>query len=98
MTPQDAIQHAKKAINVLYAEENITNLGLEEIEFDDVSKQWVITLGFSRPWNSPRTKNHDTLGAVSSISALKRDYKIVTLTEAGEFVSVKKRVTAEADG
>ena len=27
------------------------NVGLEEIDFDDSSKNWSVTVGFSRPWD-----------------------------------------------
>ena len=30
-------------------------VGLEEVEFDDESDQWLITIGFSRPWDRPES-------------------------------------------
>lgn len=34
-----------------FGHDNITNLGLEELEHEESSDSWFITVGFSRPWD-----------------------------------------------
>ncbi len=80
----DAI--AKQYVADLFADEGITDLGLEEVEHDDVRGGWLITLGFSRNWR----------GLVENPFGVRRDYKIVTLTEAGQVTSLKNRESADA--
>ena len=51
MDVKEAAQTAKAYVAELFAGEQITNLGLEEAEFDRLSNTWKITIGFSRPWD-----------------------------------------------
>ena len=52
MDVQEAVRLAKDYVLRIYAEEIITNVGLEEIKLDDRSDVWRITIGFSRPWDN----------------------------------------------
>ena len=62
MDAKKAIAAAKRYVNDVYADEHVTNLGLEEeIEHILAAGNWVITLGFSRPWNTPRTRAQEIL-------------------------------------
>ncbi len=85
-----AVQIAKKHILDLFEEEKLTNLGLEEVEFDNATKEWVVTAGFSRPWDEPRS----SLSTLSqSASAPLRSYKVVRINDNSQQVtSVKNRV------
>ena len=77
-----AVATAKQHIAELFAEEEILNLGLEEVEWDELEKFWRITIGFSRPWNR-------NVGSVLS-GENSRSYKIVILNdEDGRVLSVK---------
>ena len=38
---------AKKYLIDLFEDEGISNVGLEEVEFDELSNSWRITIGFS---------------------------------------------------
>ena len=88
MNARDAIRRAKEYVNDVFSDENITNLGLEEIEFDETDRTWNVTIGFSRPWNSVR----NTLTAITGEPAVKRAYKIVKLRDDdGQMISVKRR-------
>ena len=42
-----AVTLAKQYVGQLFADEGVTNLGLEEVEFDDEIGVWRATLGFS---------------------------------------------------
>ena len=51
MDVKEAVRTAKDYLGELFEAENIANVGLEEIVFDDVSHTWKVTIGFSRPWD-----------------------------------------------
>lgn len=76
----EAIEVAKDFLQRVYKEEHIKEVGLEEI--DHSSEEWLITLGFSRPW-SRRKYQADPMKILLSSSAmsadfpLERDYKTV---------------------
>jgi len=85
---KDVVTIAVNHVGDLFEHENITNLGLEEIEFDDQVGEWFVTVGFSRPWDYP----HGVLAtlAISSIVP-KRSFKTVKVNKSGEVVAVKNR-------
>jgi hypothetical protein len=77
MTPNEAINTAKTQLRSYFADENIRDLGLEEVDFSDDEQEWRITLGFSRPWDSER-------GIVADMvrpSKPNRVYKVVHVPE-----------------
>ncbi len=76
MDTKEAIAAAKKYVNEVYADEQVTNLGLEEIEHILAAGNWRITLAFSRPWNTPRTRAQEVLENLGGVSSLKRSYKV----------------------
>lgn len=51
MDAREVVRLAKDYVKDIFAEEQITNVGLEEIKFDDDQNCWEITVGFSRPWD-----------------------------------------------
>jgi len=67
-----------------------TNVGLEEINFNESSKCWDLTIGFSRPWNLNKPS---TLASLKGEEPkLERDYKIVSVSSAtGKVESVNIR-------
>jgi hypothetical protein len=96
MNAREAAAVAKKYVKEILADEEPTDVGLEEIEFDDTKGAWNITIGFSRPWNSPR-KGLAQIGAhpLSDLSESyrKRAYRIIQIKDADqEVISMKKRV------
>ena len=72
MDVKEAVQTAKEYLRELFDDEQISDVGLEEVEFD-VSDKWKITIGFSRYWN----KNN--LPAVLSAAGTPRSYKVVCI-------------------
>jgi hypothetical protein len=88
MDVKEAAALAKQYIRDVFVDEPITNLGLEEVEFDDVSGAWLVTIGFSRPWD-------DAQGAVAAMlrgASKQRDYKVVRISDSDKrMVSVKNR-------
>ena len=81
MEVKQAVTMAKRYVIDLFEAEQITNVGLEEIEFDLSSNSWKVTIGFSRPWDhrSPmitRLTDRDTT----------RSYKVVHINDRNEDV------------
>ncbi|WP_446008064.1 hypothetical protein [Candidatus Electrothrix sp.] len=87
MDVKAAVKLAKEYILYLFDEEEINNLGLEEVEFYEGEEAWSVTVGFSRPWEVP----NDTILA-SLAKPPGRSYKIVRIDDkAGQVKSVKNR-------
>jgi len=87
MDVKEAVGTAKKYIEELFAQEGITNLGLEEIELDEQAEEWRVTVGFSRPWDSVTG-----FASVAERINPRRSYKVVRISDkTGAVVSVKNR-------
>ncbi len=83
---QEAIKKARDYVGVLFEEEPITDIGLEEVEHD--SNTWKITIGFNRVWKNP-TNN---VIAMMTQSSAQRYFKVVTISDAdGTLISIKNR-------
>ena len=88
MDVKDAVHKAKEFLVDLLADEDPSNIGLEEVEYDDQERAWLVTLGFSRPWNSTR----NTLTSITGESAVKRAYRTLKISdETGKVASIKRR-------
>jgi hypothetical protein len=89
---KDAVKAAKQHVIEIFDGENLSNVGLEEIEHDEVRHLWTVTIGFSRPW--------DNIGALSAIAGQKipRSYKVVTIDDTdGKIRSISNRAGANAE-
>lgn len=87
MDVKQAVSKAFQEVQDLFANEQLSNLGLEEVEYDHIKQEWLVTVGFSRPWDFTKPSG----GLVTSPSQPKRDYKVVRVSESGEVTSVKNR-------
>lgn len=88
MDVKEAVGIAKSHILDLFADENLKHLGLEEVEHDVMSHEWVITLGFSRPWDEPS----NPLASFAQSSVPHREYKVLRISDTTNQVrSVKNR-------
>lgn len=104
MDIKEAVARAKAFVAETFADERPSNLGLEELEFDDEHKTWNITIGFSRPWQDPAANPAlaDLIGAASLTSSLanlrrlQRSYKVVRIKEDGTVLSLKNRIVTDA--
>lgn len=91
MNVKEAVAHAKAHILDLFADENLTNVGLEEVEFEAQSREWIVTIGFSRPWDEPRSP---LAAALSNSNAPRRAYKVLRISDnTNQVLSVKNRET-----
>ena len=93
MDVKQAAIAAKLYLIELYEDENITNVGLEEIEFDHMVYEWKITFGFSRPWDQGSPIGQALAGARPN-----RSYKVIRVSdEDGQVMSVRDRILAGPD-
>ncbi len=102
MDVKEAARTAREYITDLFADEDVKHVGLEEVEFDDLSKVWHITIGFSRPWELPEDLPSPSFASGSVLDELKpppltqRSYKIVRVRDNdGRVISVMNRALAE---
>lgn len=91
MEVKEAVRAAKQWVLDVLDDEKPMNLGLEEVEFDDLAKQWRITLGFSRPWNS-------FVGPLAPmVQAQPRAYRTIIVDDRnGEVKGMRRKDLAES--
>ena len=87
MDVKEASRKAKEYVIDLFDGEGLSNVGLEEIEFDELSSHWKITVGFSRPWDT----NNSVVAALGDRRP-ERSYKVVHIDDHGRVKSVTDRV------
>lgn len=90
MDAKEAVRLAKQHVLDLFAEEAIMDIGLEEVEFNELDNTWSITIGFSRPWDQA----HSILGATlaGQMGIPRRSYKVVLISGSdAKVISVKNR-------
>jgi hypothetical protein len=89
LTVKQAIAIAKDFVVDVMADEGPTNVGLEEVRFDDQAGNWLVTIGFSRPWNA---------GPLAAWSNSRRDYRMITVSDAdGRAMAMQLRDEIEAN-
>ena len=95
MNMKEAARTAKEYVADLYAGEGITDVGLEEIEFDDRSNDWVVTIGFARPWDQ---KVNNLAATLERKQVPARSYKVVRIDDDddGRITSLKDRLLPSA--
>lgn len=90
MDVREAIATAKTYVQELFAEEKISNIGLEELVYEEDLDRWKVTVGFTRPWDEPR----NVYDAIRQATIPARSYKIVTIAnEGGKVLSLTNRDT-----
>ena len=88
MQVKAAVQTALEHVKSLYESESLSNLGLEEVEFDDEAGKWLVTVGFSRPWDYPQNR----IAELADTSLPKRSFKVVYIDDESQSVrAVKNR-------
>ena len=89
MDAKEAIGKAKLWVSEIFDDEKISDLGLEEVKYDLSASEWLITLGFSRPWNSSR----NLVQVIQGGSTMReRTYKVVRVKDpSGDVVAVENR-------
>jgi hypothetical protein len=83
---REAVRIAKEFLSGIYAEEEILDVGLEEVKFEE--PRWAVTLGFRRPWS--RGNLVETLGGPTG-----REYKRIQIDGAtGRVLGMEMRRAA----
>jgi hypothetical protein len=92
MNVRQAVAAAKDWVLDVMQDEKPINLGLEEVEFDDSSGVWKITLGFSRPWNSTKS----ALSTLTGDVAFRRAYRTILVNDSdGNVQGMVRKVSAD---
>ena len=90
MNVKEAAQTAKSYITDLFADEEIVNVGLEEVQLDEMGRVWKVTIGFLRPWD----RRNNPL-SVAFGEPKERTYKVVRLKDKdGSVISMTDRMIA----
>lgn len=90
MDVKEATHTARDYITDVFADEQITNLGLEEVVHDVESEQWRITFGFARPWD-----RQGDMGVRMGLKA-PRAYKVVHVDDSsGRVAALTDRLLPE---
>ena len=99
MDVKEAIAVAKAYVQDIYAAaETISDLSLEEVQFDPANDQWLITVEFGRPVsNTLRTRIREVLEATGADVPVprRRVQKVVAVSDATrEAVGMRNREAA----
>ena len=87
----DAVQAAKRYAKEIFGDEDISRIRLEEINYDAVSDEWQITVGFS--YQSSTSGLESTL-RVDTVYG-NRQYKVVRVRDRdGAFAGLTDRMLA----
>ena len=87
MHPVDVIKRAKKCIHEFFGKgqnnSKISNIDLEEIEFDFDSGVWKVTVGFDRSQKSPKSQLNPIASVLGNAAYLanSRKYKVVEIRD-----------------
>jgi hypothetical protein len=89
MDVKEAVATAKKYIAELFADESLSDLGLEEVSLDEEREQWLVTVGFARPWDKAAS---GFAAALQTGLNPRRSYKIVRISDkTKEVISLTNR-------
>lgn len=94
MDVKEAARMAKDYLANVFSEEEITHIGLEEVDFDEGSKTWKVTVGFFRPWERPGNALETSLGGLPVHG--RRSFKVVRIKDHdGHILSITDRGLAD---
>ena len=93
MDVKEAVRTAKDYINTMFADEQIRDVGLEEVKFESgLPDTWDVTIGFVRSFSDQPT----TLIATLQRDPRRRVYKIVRINDAdGRVVAMLHRAVGD---
>ena len=89
MDVKEAVFTAKSYVADLFEGEEVADVGLEEVKFDEHQGSWVVTVGFSRPWDISR----NAVATMLRDKGPSRSYKVIQIADAdGSVLSLSDRV------
>ena len=91
---KEAVRLAKDFAASLLEAEKIRHLGLEAVERSEDGKYWLVTLGFSRPWDYPTYKRRPRTSLDDVLPFREpepdREYKVFKVdAESGEVIGMQ---------
>lgn len=96
---KEAVASAKKYAEDVFSAEGVKDLLLEEVDFDDVSKAWLVTVSFLRQ-QVTQNQNPNSVSTIAEMligGSFRRIFKIVHVNaETGELIRVTNRETGLA--
>ena len=97
MDIKEAIKKAISCVKDVFSDEKIEYVGLEEVRFDKEDGVWEVTVGFSRPWDSPKPVLNQFSEILNPTPPKMRHYKIVKIDDtSGEVKAIEIREVAHA--
>ena len=94
MDVKEAVRTAKEYLADLFVDEEVVNIGLEEVVFDDATNRWSITIGFSRPWDraGKKAQTQGLVTALAETAPRARSYKVLRINgETRQVESLRDR-------
>ena len=89
----EAARTAKNYLVSLFDDEEIMNVGLEEVVFEEMSNRWRITIGFSRNWDQK-----GVLTTALDEGHPTRSYKVLCIDDVdGQVKSLTDRVLPDLE-
>ena len=93
MEVKQVVFTAKGYVADLLQDEGVSNIGLEEVSFDDQADLWLITVGYTRREDNKMSNGpyKELSEKVSGIPQSKRIYRIIKVKEAdGKVIGMVK--------
>lgn len=100
MDVKESARTAKRYIADVFSDEEISDVRLEEVEMNDPSGVWRITVSFLRPAEAPEQSAAEATALVGLTGVLRprrRAYKIVEIDDSGQLRAVRHRLLEAAD-
>ena len=98
MEIRDAVQAGKQYLANVFADEDISNTRLEEVEYSNADEAWKVTFSFLRPTGTMTSTELLMPAGLRPGRNVKRDYKVVTIdNQSGQATSVKHRALDAAE-
>lgn len=95
MEVKEAAQVAKATVASLFEDQQISNVLLEEVDFEELPATWSITVGFFR---QAEMDSHSIAGSISKLIGRQRLFKVVRIRDSdGKVLSVKHRSVIDVD-
>ena len=95
MEVKEAAQVAKATVASLFEDQQISNILLEEVDFEELPETWSITVGFFR---QSEVDSQSIAGAISPLIGRRRSFKVVRIRDRdGHVLSVKHRSVVGID-
>lgn len=92
MKVKEAAQVAKATVASLFKDQKISDILLEEVDFEELPETWSITVGFFRQAQVDSQSIAGIAGAISPLLGRRRSFKVVRIRDRdGQVLSVKHR-------